>query len=251
MRVRLGSCALATGMFLVAWTVARSPAVAQAAPPATPAEALAAQGHTVPLTESDLQSIMLEVLKQRPLLSASPGIKFAEAYRGYRVTQGSSADLEVTSGQAARDPAVSPVIQAFVIFFPHFDSGGVKQAYQVNCERRHMGGSWDCPWIRIRRYLRVEGQDFETRVIHDIGSDVARALIEATRETARAGAKAKQSVPDTAVIVFPVERKKYVVSWGSSDGQATVDVEAALRNGGDPRNPSDWETRVLEPEAAH
>lgn len=231
-RLRAGT--LATGILLAASAGAPLPVGAEDPPTESLAQALA-ERHTVPLTEADLQAITLDVVKRRPLLSASPGIKYSEAHRGFRYHQMDGAG----------------VIRANVLYYPHFDSGGVKQAYQVQCERSEPKGRWECPWIDIRRYIRVEGQEFETRVIGDVGTDAARALIEATREIAGAGFPDSAPVPSTAIIVSPMDSSEstYLVWWGSSDGESTVGVEARLRNGGDPQSPRDWATRIFEPEA--
>ena len=53
----------------------------------------------VPLDENDLRMITLQVLEKHPLLSSSPGIKVAEAYRA--------------------DPST---VQAHVIYYPHVES---------------------------------------------------------------------------------------------------------------------------------
>jgi len=79
--------------------------------------------------------------------------------------------------------------------------------------------------------------------------DVARALVESTRETVRAGTTARESMPDTALMVMQ-RNSRYVVWWGDFDSQSSVTIEASLRKGGDPRNPQDWETKVFEPVVA-
>ena len=80
---RLCAGTLATGILLVASAGLPPPASAEDPPRESLAEALA-KGHTFPLSDADLQAITLDVVKRRPLLSGSPGIKYAGAHRGYR-----------------------------------------------------------------------------------------------------------------------------------------------------------------------
>lgn len=210
------SIAICLGML----AMLRAEAVQQPTPADLQSKTLA-PGDAVLLTDADLTEITLRVLEARPMLSSSPGIKAADAYRAY------------PSGDSAS-----------VIFFPHADSGGVKQAFQVQCERDVPDGAWRCPYIGIRRYMQVEGQDFETRVRAGIGSDVARTLIDATRSVARAGAAPASPPLDTAIMIIEVT-DHFLVAWGSGDGQYSVSVQARLRQGGNPRDAQDWET-VLE-----
>ena len=181
-------------------------------------------GENVPLDENDLRMITLQVLEKHPLLASSPGIKAAEAYRADRST-----------------------VQAHVIYYPHVESAGIKQAFQVVCQRPIPEHAWSCFLVEIRRYLWLETQDFEVRVKGDIGHDAALALIQATRSTAQAGTTDGAEVPDTAIMVIPTGNH-YVVVWGSDDGMGGVTVAAWLRKGGNPATSEDWRSRILEPQ---
>lgn len=178
----------------------------------------------VELTDADLSEIRLSVLEARPMLAASAGIKHADAFRGW-----------------------PPVIHANVIFHPHADSGGVKQAFQVSCERALPDGAWSCPRIGLRRYLTVPGQAWEVRLRADIDSDAARALIEATRETARHAPAVGTQAPEAAISVIAIE-DYYLVTWGRADGEQLVSVQARLRDAGHARDPLAWDTAVVEDE---
>src|SRR5262245_31754481 len=67
----------------------------------------------VPLDESDLRSITLQVMQKYPMLSSSPGVKFASAQRSVRST-----DI------------------ASIVYYPHTARAGIKQAFQVRCLRQ-------------------------------------------------------------------------------------------------------------------
>jgi hypothetical protein len=206
-----------------------------AAPPVTRGETSNTEyssEDSVPLDENDLRMITLQVLEKHPLLSSSPGIKFAEAHHVFTVTHGQP---------------VASAVQAQVIYYPHVESAGIKQAFQVVCQRTLPEHAWSCPHVEIRRYLRLETQDFEVRVKGDIGHDAALALIQATRGTAQAGTTDGSEVPDTAIMVIPTGNK-YLVSWGTDDGLGGVLVEAWLREGGNPAKSEDWRSRILEPQ---
>jgi len=146
-------------------------------------------GDSVPLDDSELGAITLQALERNPLLSSSPGIKFASAQRSAR-----SIDI------------------ADVVYHPHSDSAGIKQAFQLQCRRQMPNKLWMCGEAEIRRYLQLGTQDFEVRVTGDIEYEAALALIQATRSTAEASAIERSAVPDT----------------------------------GNPANPDDWETRLFQ-----
>ena len=181
-------------------------------------------GDSVPLDDNDLQKITLQVLERNPLLSSSPGIKFASAQRSVRSTD-----------------------VAHVIYYPHAESAGIKQAFQVKCWRQDSSQSWTCNPAEIRRYLQLESQDFEVRVKGKIGSEEALALIQATRDTLQASVTAGSIVSQTAIMIFPYN-DNYLVSWGSSEGYQDLTVQARLSDGGNPANPGDWQTDIYEPE---
>ena len=180
-------------------------------------------GDSVPLDEGDLRMITLLVLERTPLLSSSPGIKSAWAYRSAR-----SSDI------------------ADIVFHPHAESAGIKHAFRVHCRRPNPDESWTCGEVRIRRYVQLESQEFEVRVVGDIGIEEALALIQATRRTAQASASDGSPIPETAIIIVPVENG-YQVGWGSDDGQQTLSVEAHLKKDGNPAEPDDWQTRIFQP----
>lgn len=175
------------------------------------------------LDASDLQKITLQVLEKNPLLSSSPGIKFAAAQRSVRST-----DI------------------ADIIYFPHADSAGIKQALQVKCHRKEPSQSWTCNPAEIRRYLQLESQDFEVRIRGKIGSEAAFALIQATRDTVQASVTGGATVPQTAIMIFPYDGG-YLVTWGSPEGYQELTVQARLADGGNPAAPEDWQAWIYEP----
>jgi len=179
-------------------------------------------GDSVPLDESELRKITVQLLEKNPLLSSSPGIKFSSAQRSVRST-----DI------------------ADIIYYPHAESAGIKQAFQVQCWRQMPKESWTCGEAEIRRYLQLESQDFEVRVTGGIGSEEALALIQATRGTVQARATDGSVIPETAIRIFP-KVGWYLVTWGSPEGYQELAVEAHLRDDGNPAEPEDWQTSIFE-----
>ena len=187
-------------------------------------------GDKVPLAESDLRAITLQVLATHPLLSSSPGIKYAEAHRaGMTMPGGTSFDT------------------ADVVFYPHAESAGVKEAFQVQCRREVSSDLWTCGNVDIRRYVQLATQEFEVRVRGNLDHDELLALIEATRATAQASRTESSVVANTAIIVFAANGG-YFVNWGSPDGQGELTVEAHLRKDGNAATAEDWQTSILPPE---
>jgi len=180
-------------------------------------------GDSVPLSEEDLRDITGQVLARNPLLSSSPGIKYAGAQRSVR-----SIDI------------------ANIIYYPHAESAGSKQAFQVQCRRQIPIESWTCGDAKIRLYLQLETQDFELRVTGGIGSEEALALISATRDALQADAKDRSNTPQTAVMIIPYY-DSYLVTWGSSEGYQELIMQARLSEGGDPANPNDWQVNIYVP----
>jgi hypothetical protein len=163
------------------------------------------------------------VMQKNPLLSSSPGIKFASAQRSVR-----SRDI------------------ASIVYFPHVESAGIKQAFQVRCTRQVPNEQWVCDDAEIRRYLRLDSQDFEVRVTANIGTEPALALIQATRATVQASRTGGSAIPQTAIMILP-DGNDYLVTWGSPEGYQELIVKGHLRDGGDPARPEDWQTRMFEP----
>jgi hypothetical protein len=179
-------------------------------------------GDTVPLSESDLQRITLQSIQKTPLLSSSPGIKFAHAQRSVRST-----DI------------------ASIVYFPHAASAGLKEAFQVRCLRRVPDEQWKCDEAKLRRYLQLESQEFEVRVTADIGPEEALALIQATRSAVQASATRTSVASQTAIMILP-DLGGYLVTWGSPEGHQKMSARGQLRAGGNPAQPEDWQTRIIE-----
>jgi hypothetical protein len=193
------------------------------AQPVDRAVALSEIDPTVPLSKSDLRAITLEVMAAHPLLASSPGIKFAEA-RPF--------------------PRNGPA-EAFanVIFHPHAETAGIKHAFEAHC--RVSGGAWSCPHVELRRYVRLETQDFEVRVKGDLGLEAVLALVEATRDTLRSSTVEGAAALDTASMIIGGD-DHYQVAWGDAEFQKTgVVVDARLRKDGDPTISTDWKTSIV------
>ena len=178
----------------------------------------------MPLTEDDLLKITLQVLARTPLLSSSPGIKFASARRDVWST-----DI------------------ADVLYYPHADSAGIKEAFRVECQRQMPSESWACDEARIRRYVRLESQDFEVRISGKIGFEEALALIQATRDTVQTRASDGSIVPKIVTLIAARDYG-YLVTWRSSEGDQGLMVQAHLSNGGNPANSEDWQASIFKTE---
>jgi hypothetical protein len=189
---------------------------------AATARAQYSPGVTVPLSESDLQQIAQQVMQKHPVLSSSRGVKAAHAQRSVRSTDVAS-----------------------IVFYPHGESAGMKQALQARCVREVPDGQWNCDDVRLRRYLQLDSQNFEVRVTAaGIRTAEALALIRATRDTVQANAAANSPVPQTAIMILPYYAG-YQVTWGTPDGQQELMVEAKLRTGGNPEKAGDWQTKMI------
>ena len=187
-------------------------------------------GDKVPLAEGDLRAITLQVLATNPLLSSSPGIKYAEAHR---------AGMTMPDG--------TPFDTADVVFYPHAESAGVKEAFQVQCKREVSSDLWTCDHVDIRRYVQLATQDFEVRVRGSLDHNDLLALIDATRSAVQASTSDDSVIADTAIIVFAANGG-YFVNWGSPEGQGKLTVEARLKKDGNAATPEDWQTSILPPE---
>jgi hypothetical protein len=180
-------------------------------------------GDAVPLSESDLQKITLQVMQNHPVLSSSRGVKAAYAQRSARSTDVAS-----------------------IVFYPHGESAGMKQAFQARCVRQVPDEQWTCDEVRLRRYLQLDSQSFEVRVTAaNIRTEEALALIQATRGTVQASATDNSPVPQTAIMILPYYGG-YQVTWGSPEGQQELMVAAQLRTGGNSEKPEDWQTKMIE-----
>lgn len=182
----------------------------------------AALGDPVPLSEDDLRSITMQVMQKHPLLSSSAGIKHASAQRSVR-----SIDI------------------ASLVYFPHAESNGMKYAFELRCLRQAPAVEWVCEEPDLRRYLKLESQDFEVRISVGVRTEVALALIEATRATVEASRRSGAAMANTAIHISR-DSRSYVVSWGSPEGYPKEMVRAQLKNDGSPARPEDWRTAMLE-----
>jgi len=171
----------------------------------------------VPLNQEDLRDITAQVMAKHPLLSSSPGIKYAEATRIDRWSE----DV------------------ADVIYFPHFESAGIKEAFQVGCSRKIPNTAWTCEDATIRRYLALDTQDYEVRVRGSISSNAAIALIEATRKVLPVRTADISDVPNTAMTLSSYDDSG-IVSWVNFEGRSHLMVKGWLAEGGDPTRPEDW-----------
>ena len=198
---------------------------------ATPSTARTADDPTEPpadfdfelaLTANDLDAITMDILKRYPILSASSGIKFSRGSRRF------------PTGERAQ-----------VLFFPHSETGGVKNALQAYCGRDTPDSPWSCPDVEVRRYVKLDTQDFEVRVVGDIDLDGVLALTEATRSLAASAFP--NSAADTVMIIVAVD-DGYFVGWGSEAGRKAVSIQAHLRAGGNAANAADWEVAMLTEE---
>jgi hypothetical protein len=176
-----------------------------------------------PLPEADLRQITLSLLQHHPELASSPGVKAAGAYLG----------------------GPGPTDGAYVLFYPHTETHGVKEALQVGCVREHASQTWTCDDVTIRRYVRLASQDFEVRVTGHISSEAALALIEGARRDLLASATGAD-LPSTAIMIQPLRDGGYLVDWGTREGYAKLTMRAELAEGGDPADSGAWHARIVE-----
>lgn len=169
----------------------------------------------VPLSEEDLRDITAQVMAKQPLLSSSPGIKVADASRVW--------------GEEF----------AFVVYHPHSEEAGIKQAFQVECARKPPNKTWNCEDASIRRYLALATQDYEVRVTGPIGFSAAMALIEASRQVLPLVADEGIAVPDTVRNISSFDDSANVV-WVSFTGNSAILMQGHLAEGGDPAQPDNW-----------
>lgn len=213
----------------VSTAIAISISVLSSAPQVDAAEASEpeyALGQAVPLHDDDLKSITLQVMQKQPLVSSSSGIKYASAQRSVRST-----DI------------------ANVLYFPHTERSGVKQAFLVRCVRQLPGKQWLCEDPEIRAYIKLESQDFEVRLSARMTLEEALALIEATRTTVQQSRSTGATIPRTAISITPADSSysSYLVSWGNAEGQHELTIEGRPRSGGNPAEAEGWQTSVWKP----
>jgi len=150
------------------------------------------------------------------LVSSSPGIKFADADRY----------------NGSEDSAV-------VIYYPHLERAGIKEAFQVQCTRLVPDTRWTCDDVQIRRYLALDSQDYEVRVTGPIDSEAAVALIEATRKVLPVADNENSDVPVTAMLLSSYDDSAHVV-WVNFAGEASLIIRGRVSAGGDPTRVDDW-----------
>jgi hypothetical protein len=177
----------------------------------------------VPLTEAERLQITLSLLEQHPELASSPGVKAAGAYLG----------------------GPGPTDGAYVVFYPHAESHGIKEAFQASCLRAHASQTWTCDDVTVRRYVTLPSQDFDVRVTGDISLESTLALIEASRRDMQASATEVSDLPSTAIIILPLAGGGYLVDWGTKEGYTKLTMRAELVQGGDSADPDAWHARIF------
>jgi len=177
----------------------------------------------VPLTGDERLQITLSLLQRYPELASSRGVKAAGAFVG---------------GPGAAT--------AYVIFYPHADSHGIKKAFQAFCVREHASKPWTCNEVAIRRYLSLSTQDFEVRVTDGISSEAALALIEASRRELQANGSEFSEVASTAILILQLRQGIYAIDWGTREGYVKLSLHAELAAGGDPADSGAWHARIVE-----
>lgn len=175
-----------------------------------------------PLPEDELRQITLSLIERYPQLAGSPGVKSASAY---------------SSTQGGTDAAT-------VIYYPHTERRGVKVAFQAHCRRPHESKTWACDEVGTRGYLQPASQQFEVRVLANISSGAALAVIEAARRDRQTTDRDSDTV---AMISESPGVDGYFVAWGNSEGMlSNVTTLARLRAGGHLANPDDWQASILK-----
>jgi hypothetical protein len=183
----------------------------------------------VPLPDDELQQITLSLLERYPQLASSPGVK--------------AAGVMDESG-----PGPDETVASYVIFYPHTETHGIKEAFETVCQRKQSSRTWVCDEPTIRRYLRLDSQEFEVRVKGEITSEAALALIEASRRDLNASVPASDQ-HNTALMVHEQWDGRIFVTWGTpqgSTGLSSIMMIGALKDGGDPTNPDDWHATVFQ-----
>ena len=178
----------------------------------------------VPLPEAELRQITVSLLQLHSELASSPGVKAAGAYVG----------------------GPGPTDSAYVVFYPHTETHGIKEAFQAYCLRERASQTWTCDEVTIRRYVSLPSQDFEVRVTGDISSEATFALIDASRRDLQASATAVPDLPSTAIMILPLREGGYLIEWGTREGYWRLTMRAELVEGGDPADSDAWHARIVE-----
>jgi hypothetical protein len=180
----------------------------------------------VPLPEHELRQITVALTQRYPQLAGSPGVKASSLYSGGPSGPGTT-------------------VASSIVYYPHTESRGIKEAFEALCRRTYPSSDWTCDEVRIRRYLQIESQRFEVRVLAGITAAVAVALIEGSRRELLAGATDRSAVPATAVLITEhhEQRGQYFVTWGTPEGESMLTMLAQLAAGGDPERSADWRVR--------
>jgi hypothetical protein len=179
----------------------------------------------VPVPEDERRQITLSLLERYPQLASSPGVKAA----------------------SATAPRPGETVVSSVVFYPHAETHGIKEAFQTLCQREeYPSKTWVCDNVTIRRYFQLASQDFEVRVNGEITAEAVLALIEASRRDLRASVTDGSSLPDTAIMVNPQKDGRYFIHWGVPQGFVRMTMLAQLTEGGDPTNPDDWHASIFK-----
>ena len=191
---------------------------------ATAADSSDGERQLVPIPAHEREQIILSLVERYPEIASSPGIKAAYA------------PLDRSKGS----------LTSVVIFHPHREVRGIKEAFQTFCRWDRQHEEWRCENIQIRRYLKLETQEFEVRVRGDISSEAAFALIAASRQQLLASLGAIPDDVSTATIILPRTDGGYRITWGTPEGRGRLGMHATLRAGADPTDPENWYTTILE-----
>lgn len=184
------------------------------------------QPESVPLSQDDLRDITAQVMARQPILSSSPGIKYADAIR------------------------IGAEDLADVIYYPHSEEAGIKKAFQVRCSRAPPSMLWSCDDASIRRYLALDTQNYEVRLTGPIEFSAAMALIEATRRVLPLVSNDGLVIPDTVRNISSSDDGGARVSWVNFEGGSFVQIVGQLPEGADPTQPGDWIVNKFDVELA-
>jgi len=173
-----------------------------------------------PLADHERRQITLDLLDQYPELASSPGIKQAVA-------------------PVDRDGRIG----IRVIFHPHAESHGIKEAYTASCAWEHLSHTWNCYAVEDRKYLTLPSQDFEVRVIGDIPADAAFAIIDASRRDLERILSEDPDRPDTATVIRR-NKEDFGIAWATEDGATSLGMIVQLLEDGDPTISGDWHAYI-------